>query len=147
MTNRSCQTRLELLSHEKHPKNPQPNAIFHRRCGYNLLDSDRKLASTQGIRRQTRPFSVECNKSGNSPLPCRSQPFFFVIMSYKSYSKTGMTVNLTEDLLSSLNGQAELAMPGMDKRSTQLTDIEAENDEDAAEIAASDAFKEFPSAH
>ena len=37
-------------------------------------------------------------------------------------------------------------MPWMDRRSTQLTDIGAENNEDAAEIAASDAFKEYPSA-
>jgi hypothetical protein len=68
-------------------------------------------------------------------------------MSYKSYIKKGMSTNSTEDLQNSLDGPAKQAMPWMDKRSTQLTDIEAENDADAAEIAASDAFKEFPSAH
>ena len=31
-----------------------------------------------------------------------------------------------------------------DERSRQLADIEANNGEDAAEISASDAFKEFP---
>lgn len=32
----------------------------------------------------------------------------------------------------------------VEERARQLADIEANNDEDAAEIAASDAFKEFP---
>ena len=40
----------------------------------------------------------------------------------------------------------DLGHDSSDERSGQLADIGAENNEDAAEIAASDAFKEFPSA-
>ena len=36
--------------------------------------------------------------------------------------------------------------PAVGERARQLADVEANNGDDAAEIAASDAFKEFPPA-
>lgn len=41
----------------------------------------------------------------------------------------------------------DLGYDASDERACQVADIEAENDGDAAEISASDAFKEFPPAH